>query len=402
VTMAAPTTIAAIRPVLLSAPYGAADNLEVELHLPGGYRTTGLVEVTLEDGTTGLGEGYIAVFAPKVFASLVELLSPSLIGRDAADLGARVRDMRRMTEYWSLQGAARHAISALEIALVDAVSKSMGLPAYRLLGGRMVDRIPLYGSGGDSTTKTAMRAEIELLAERGINLFKIRARRHEAAKAAWVMEEAARSGIAVAIDMTQNLAEPAQTAGDVLSFLQELAALTSRPLAFLEEALGPADIGSYRFLRGQVATRIAGGETVTTPGELCRRIADGIYDLAQPDATVIGGMGATLEVFSAARHWGCQAVVHAWGSAVGMLANYHAAFAGGGSLAEWPMPPYRLRDDVLVAPLLIAEGCLTLSDAPGLGVALSPDIEARYAFREDAVYDCAPGQPRPTEWAQQR
>ena len=391
--------VAAVRPVLLSAPYGNADNLEVELHLPGGYRTTGLVEITLEDGTTGLGEGYMAVFAPKVFTALVDLLAPVLIGREATDIGARVRDMRRTTEYWSLQGAARHAISALEIALVDAVSTAMEIPAYRLLGGRMVEAITLYGSGGDSLTKAAMRAEIGLLAERGISTFKIRARRHEAAKAAWVMEAAAEAGIAVAIDMTQNLAEPAQTAGDVFGFLEDLAARTARPLAFLEEALGPADLASYRLLRGRVSTRIAGGETVTNPGELCRRIADGSYDLAQPDATVIGGMLATLEVFAAARAWGCQAVVHAWGSAVGMMANYHAAFAGGGSLAEWPMPPYELRDDLLLEPLAIVAGRLLPSEGPGLGVALSPVTEAKHAFRESAVYDCAPGQPRASEWA---
>jgi L-alanine-DL-glutamate epimerase-like enolase superfamily enzyme len=393
--------VAAVRPVLLSAPYGTADNLEVELHLPGGYRTTGLVEITLEDGTTGLGEGYMAVFAPKVFSALVELLGPVLVGREAADIGARLRDMRRTTEYWSLQGAARHAVSALEIALVDAVSKSMGIPAYRLLGGRMVDTIPLYGSGGDSLTKVAMRAEIAQLSEHGIGLFKIRARRHEAAKAAWVMEAAAEVGIDVAIDMTQNLAEPAQTVGDVIGFLEDLAARTSRPLAFLEEALGPADIASYRLLRGRVAARIAGGETVTNPGELCRRIADGLYDLAQPDATVIGGMLATLEVFAAARQWGCQAVVHAWGSAVGMMANYHAAFAGGGSLAEWPMPPYGLREDLLVEPLAIRAGCLSVPERPGLGVVLTPAIEAKHAFRENAVYDCAPGHPRASEWAGQ-
>src|SRR5262245_30785084 len=50
-----------IRPVLLSAPYAWPDNLEVQRHLPTGYRTIGLVEVTLDDGTTGLGEGYLAV-----------------------------------------------------------------------------------------------------------------------------------------------------------------------------------------------------------------------------------------------------------------------------------------------------------------------------------------------------
>ena len=57
-----------VRPILLSAPYANQDtNFEVKLHLKSGYRTCGMVEITLDNGTKGLGEGYIAVFAPKVF-----------------------------------------------------------------------------------------------------------------------------------------------------------------------------------------------------------------------------------------------------------------------------------------------------------------------------------------------
>jgi L-alanine-DL-glutamate epimerase-like enolase superfamily enzyme len=76
-----------IRPVLLSAPYAKpVENLEVELHLKSGYRTTGLVELTLEDGTTGLGEAYLAVFAPKVFTEIVNLITPYVIGLHVLDI----------------------------------------------------------------------------------------------------------------------------------------------------------------------------------------------------------------------------------------------------------------------------------------------------------------------------
>ncbi|MDG2068211.1 MAG: hypothetical protein P8J84_06380, partial [Paracoccaceae bacterium] len=54
-----------IRCVLLSSPYADADDPEIKECFPNGpKRTIGMVEVTLEDGTTGLGEGYLAVFAP--------------------------------------------------------------------------------------------------------------------------------------------------------------------------------------------------------------------------------------------------------------------------------------------------------------------------------------------------
>ena len=43
--------ITRIRPVLLSASYArSGENLEVDLHLKCGYRTTGLVEIILDNG----------------------------------------------------------------------------------------------------------------------------------------------------------------------------------------------------------------------------------------------------------------------------------------------------------------------------------------------------------------
>ncbi|MBS7702903.1 enolase C-terminal domain-like protein [Chelatococcus asaccharovorans] len=380
--------VQSVRPVLLSAPYADADNLERRRHLASGFRTVGMVEIAFDDGSKGLGEGYLAVFAPLVFAEIVKLLAPAVIGREGDAISARLIDLRRMTDYWSLTGAARHVISAFEIALVDAKAKRLGVPAMDLFGGRTVDHIALYGSGGDSTTPAAMQGEIDLLAAKGITLFKIRARREEVDKAVWTLERAGEAGVAVAIDMTQNLANPAQTVSDVVTFVEAVHARTSRRIAFLEEALGPADIESYRLLRGRLATRIAGGEIVTTPDELCRRVAAGLYDLVQPDATVLGGIGATMEVFAAARRAGCETVVHNWGGAACLGANYTAAFAGGARLAEWPMPRFPLRDAMLAAPLSIADGCLSAPTAPGIGVALTPAIEARYAFRPDAVYDC--------------
>ena len=83
--------IAAVRPVLLSAPYGEPEsNAEVLLHLPSGLRTTGLVEIAFTDGLTGLGEAYLAVFAPQVFKATVELLAPIVIGRSVDDVAALV------------------------------------------------------------------------------------------------------------------------------------------------------------------------------------------------------------------------------------------------------------------------------------------------------------------------
>jgi L-alanine-DL-glutamate epimerase-like enolase superfamily enzyme len=378
-------TIAAVRPVLLSAPYADPDNMEVRRHLPTGWRTTGLVEITLADGSVGRGEAYLAVFAPKVFAEIVEIMAPHLVGTESLEVAARYRDMCDVTAYWSVTGAARHVVGAVETALWDANGTHLGQPVHELLGGARTRSIPLYGSGGDSGTRAGTESELVAAAGMGIRTVKIRARHAEVDKVVATTELASRSGIAVAVDMCQNLAVRGGTADEALEFLARVVAGTGRPPAFLEEPLGLDRLEEYPRLRAAAGAPIAGGEIVTTPGELVARVRAGYYDLVQPDATVIGGIGATSEVFAAAPD---RTVVHCWGSGVGMAANYHAAFAGGGTLAEWPLPAYPLRTELLAEPFRVVDGQLLAPTAPGLGIRLTDEVERRYPFRPDAVYRC--------------
>ena len=380
-----------VRPVLLSAPYAHSDaeaNMEVRLHLPSGLRTTGLVEITLDNGVVGLGEGYLAVFAPHVFTSIVDLLTPLLLGRDPGDLNKIYRDLLNQTGYWSLQGAAQHVVSAVEIALQDCRAQLLGQPLWRVLGATQNRPLHAYASGGDSVTPAHMQRELEEVAMLGIDTLKIRARKTAAAKARWCQREGARFGISIAVDMTQNLVIPSQTVQDVLAFLQAVEKDGGKKPVFIEEVLGPDQIANFPALRKLTDAPVAGGEVVTTARELCERVRLGYYGIVQPDATVIGGITSVMEVFSAAQATGTQVYVHCWGGPVGMLANYHAALAGNGDRVEWPLPHYPLREAMWSPVLKVTGGKLKLSDAPGLGAKLTPEIEREFPFREEAVYRC--------------
>jgi L-alanine-DL-glutamate epimerase-like enolase superfamily enzyme len=95
-----------------------------------------------------------------------------------------------------------------------------------------------------------------------------------------------------------------------------------------------------------------------------------------------------LEVFEKAKVSNTDVFVHCWGGPVCMAANYHAALAAGGKVAEWPMPAYPLRSEMMLESWKIENGILTISEQPGLGVKLTPEIEEKYKYREDAVYSC--------------
>ena len=128
-----------------------------------------------------------------------------------------------------------------------------------------------------------------------------------------MLNRAAKQGISIGIDMAQNLAIPSQTVSEVVEFVEAVHSQTPARIAFLEEVLGVMDLESYPLLRQKLSIKVCGGEIVTNAAELCDRVRHHLYDFVQPDATVIGGILQTLEVFAACQQYGSIAVVHAWG-----------------------------------------------------------------------------------------
>lgn len=379
-----------VRCILLSSSYADADDPEIKECFPNGpKRTIGMVEVTLENGVTGLGEGYLAVFAPLVFKSIVDLCVPQVLGKDGFAIDRRVKDLRSLCDYWSLQGAARHVVSAFEIALQDAKGKSLGKPVYDLLGGAKCESIQIYGSGGCCDAKHQFLRELDLLNSKGIELYKIRSVKRDIYRTAWILEEAAKRGITIGIDMCQNLADPPQAVDDVVQFVSSVRAVSRQPILFLEEAIGPDAPEGFKELRSKIDIPVYGGEIITTPKEMITRMRSGVYGCVQPDASVMGGISAVMEIFAAARETGTRVVVHAWGGAAAIMASYHAAFAAGGDLVEFPMLDFPLGADMIGDQAKIVNGRLLRPTAPGIGVTLTPEMEVRYPFDPTAVYSCA-------------
>ncbi len=265
-----------------------------------------------------------------------------------------------ITGYWSSQGAAQHVMSAFDIAIHDCKAQLLGIPIYQLYNPDAKNTIKLYGSGGDSPTPELMKKEFEYLNILGIKSFNIRTRNNQVEKARFALREGRKYGIEIAIDMTQNLANPGQSVNEVVGFYEKICAGTDSKLFFLEEVLGLNDVDSYPELRKQIDTLLAGGEIVTTSKELNQRIEQEWYDIVQPDATVIGGIKALCEVFKKASEYNTQVFVHCWGGPVGMAANYHSALAFKGEIAEWPMPYYPLREEMMIEPWSIKNGELTI------------------------------------------
>ncbi|MDA0232981.1 MAG: mandelate racemase/muconate lactonizing enzyme family protein, partial [Chloroflexi bacterium] len=96
-------------------------------------------------GITGFGECFRR--APYVSKAAIEtVFTPLLIGRDPFDTSAIWDEMLRAGWVAGPPGALMTAASGIDIALWDIKGKALGVPLYKLLGGKNRDRVRVYAS----------------------------------------------------------------------------------------------------------------------------------------------------------------------------------------------------------------------------------------------------------------
>ncbi len=78
-------------------------------------------------------------------ATVIERLAPRVVGQPAGEHERIYAELYCATRPGS-GGVVAQAIGAIENALLDAKAKSLGVPCYELLGGKVRDRIRVYWS----------------------------------------------------------------------------------------------------------------------------------------------------------------------------------------------------------------------------------------------------------------
>ncbi len=164
--------IKAIRTTMLRVPW--PQNPWLKGHAFGEAREILVLEVETQGGIVGMG--YLLLFRPglrTIAACLEETIVPRVIGKDASAVEAIWQDLWRATMTYGRGGIATMAMSALDIALWDALGKRAKLPLHRLWGHFRSD-LPAYGSGcfrgsgGDGMIAKALHYK-----ERGYNAIKM-------------------------------------------------------------------------------------------------------------------------------------------------------------------------------------------------------------------------------------
>ncbi len=318
-----------------------------------------LLRLHTDEGHVGLGE-----VAKGVSADRVRQYAGYFEGRDLWSFNLQELPMETM---WFADPAV---YAGYEMALFDLTGKALGLPVYRLFGGKFRDRVPVSRCSGRMTPDDAARTAQEAV-EAGYSVLKMKATADDPlVERLGAIQDAVGDRLRVVVDPNQRFHHPFR-----------LFALADR----LSDA-GVRNVECYEspYDQGNLDWYVLARQKLTTPLALhlndLRLVKEAIKREACDWLNIGGPMVTTYKLAALAEAAGIP-TWHGSGVDLGIAeaAHTHVCAACRSMTLTSDICGETLRvDDLLVAPLPIADGHVRVPEGPGLGVELDEDAVDRF------------------------
>lgn len=348
-------------------------------------------------GLFGWGEATLE-WKTRAVTGAIEDLAPLLIGRDPRNVEQAVRAMIKQS-FWRLGAIGMSAISGIELALWDICGKDLDVPVWRLLGGKVRDRVGVYthlGMGDmravyESTETGALVARAQEVIEKGYTAFKAvivpythyHAPLPAVAKVAKMME-ALRAAVGDEIEIMIDFHGRPASAGAALPYIEAIA--PARPM-FVEEPVPPGDFEGLASLGRRTSVPLATGERLVDRAEFNTAFASGAVSIIQPDICHCGGLLEAKKIAAQAEAFGIGVAPHnPLGPIAGAAALHFAVSTPNHVIQEEMVGAVPWYFDVVQGPIERAEGYWQVPQAPGLGVEVNEAECRRHPFAQEVLH----------------
>ncbi|MGN6549805.1 MAG: enolase C-terminal domain-like protein [Pararhizobium sp.] len=351
--------------------------------------------LTDEPELHGWGEATLE-WKTRAIVGAVEDLAPIVVGRDPRDIEEAVRAMKKQGFWQPLGVIGMTAISGIEMALWDILGKSVGLPVWRVLGGKVRDRVPVYTHLGMGEMDAVYRSrDAAPLAERGravveegyraMKLVNVPYTHYTATTAGidgFVKGMAAlREAVGPEVELMVDFHGRCASAGAALSFLEALAPFE---VMFAEEPIPPGDVLSMKRIAERSPVAIATGERLTSAAEFAPYVEARAMTVAQPDLCHCGGFTEARRIAALAEVAGIGIAPHNPLGPIAGVAALHFDVATPNVIIQEEMTgavPWYF--DVVDGPIERVDGFWQVPERPGLGVEVDLAVAARHPFAQE-------------------
>lgn len=342
-----------------------------------------IVRLHDEEGRVGLGEAstiggpaWASESTETIKTIIDQYLAPHLLGADPQALRTLSAKMDRLVR------GNLFAKAAVEMALLDLAARQLGVPAHRLLGGAVHERIELAWTLASGDTDRDIAEGEEKLAAGLHHVFKLKIGYGDPAKDVVHAGRIAKhfAGRArVQVDVNQ--------AWDELTATRGIAQLERDGIALVEQPVARERVDAMARLAERFDVAIMADEALGTVAEgfdLARRAAADVFALK---LTKAGGPLATMKTAAIAEaagipcYGGCMLE-----TSVGTAAYLHTFAAIPGITQGCELfGPLLLKDDLVTRPLRYGDGAIALHEGDGFGVELDPQKLAFYRRDRDTL-----------------
>lgn len=274
----------------------------IRLGQRGGYPCC---RIETAEGIHGWGEGTTPPTTPAVITQIREC-GKLLIGKSAWDIEGNWYQMYT-TEFNTLGGTLFAAISAIDTALWDIVGKKLGVPVYKLLGGRAIPArksLRIYASGPWGRlprTREAYAARTKELVAKGVTGGKMDPFGSEEPidrqlptpilnEVRQIIQGMREGGPDFDICVEAHGKFNAASAGRIVKMLEPFDPF------FLEEPVPPEDVDAMAAVQHSTNIPIATGESLQSQYNFRELLAKQGARILQPDLARTGGITAMKKI----------------------------------------------------------------------------------------------------------
>ncbi len=373
-----------------------------EAHSGGSVWT--FVRIYTDEGIVGTGEcnsggpGYSG-FATK---EAILAMKPRLIGEDPFNINLIYEKLRRSGRYGGSSNAPLiFALTGIDNALYDIVGKALGVPVYKLLGGKFRDKIRLYAdchAGETNDPKAYADKALEVVAE-GFGAVKFDVDSTGTGKLDpynWTVGAKEMThvislieGIRGALGYEIDLAIDCHGQFDLHSAITLAKAVEPLRLLWLEEPVPAENIDALAQVRASSSTVICTGENQYTRFEFLALFARKAVDVIMPDLAKAGGIAEGKRIADIADAHYIPIAPHNVSSPLGMMAACHVL----ASVPNFLLLEFHARDIPWWNDLcdgdqpFVENGFMTVSERPGIGVELNDDAAKSLLWNGDTYFD---------------
>jgi L-alanine-DL-glutamate epimerase-like enolase superfamily enzyme len=350
-----------------------------------------LTRIEASDGTVGWGEG-ISQFKEATCAAAALLdngLTDLLIGKDPLDNEALWNLLlSHVWWYGDSGGIAAFAISALDIALWDLKGKLLGVPIYKLLGGKQHERLPVCASTHPKASEIdVMAAELAAHIQNGYQLVKVgfgkKGHANLGVSAARDIEFVRTVRAAIGADAGFIVDIGAKIRWTVPYAIKMARAFAEYRLTWLEDVFPPENMGGYPRLRAAVPELALGfGERFWNRSDYLRLLQADVCDVILVDPGRAEGITGMHQITQLAARYNVGMDPHCWSSAIITAASLHVAFAAANAtIIEMKPLENPMQHELVTEPLHPVDGWMHVPEKPGLGIEIVEKTVEKYNLR---------------------